>query len=323
MAEPAGVGDKPIGEYGAGWFALTETSLARLLREYWGRKILDQSGMKKDTGVQDFAEEVVAFLSNTAPIELRTPFALLNNTAQQAALNIINDDGNEGKGITITNGSTGDTVNISPEGINFYNIDIGGGGGGGGGGGDSPTNNIMLNNNLQFVQVNQDGDTYPINLSGPTFINNINTITDPPPGEGGGGGRCINETFLFKLEAEIFGRGSPATVNARRQIWNDTTKTYDDGISVPLKTDLVRGPASSGDLVGAFIDCPSGKYYCLTSARGWSGDFYTIYANSPPTLTVNSNCTITMTYTRYMQVFKNGVLKRVVGDDGTELASSD
>lgn len=301
------VGDKPETARGAGWYALTETSLARLTRENWGYRIKDGDGRKKDTGVQDAMDELVAFLANTAPIDQRTPLAINNNTGGNAAINIYNSPQNVDQGITVNNSNTGDYINIAPTGVTFGNT----------------INGDSLTMNNLFQTVRNEGDTsYPVNITAVTDVFNITTIIGGPGGGNDGPGGCVNVIRLFTLQSAIEKHGVDPTVNGMLRTWNVKLGVYEESGPHTLKTDLVRGPAAAGDVVAAVYMCGEKQWYVLTTNKGWSGTFPTIYANSDPVLVIDPGCTITLTYTKYTQVFKDGVLKMVTDEAGVEVASN-
>lgn len=71
-------------------FALTLEAVQGLQREYWGAKIELPDGTIKDTGVQDFAEELIDRLALCANAQ---GTLILNKPADQAAIQINSDTG--------------------------------------------------------------------------------------------------------------------------------------------------------------------------------------------------------------------------------------
>lgn len=303
------VGDKEATARGAGWYALTETSLARLTRENWGFKIKDVDGRKKDTGVQDAMDELVAFLANTAPIDMRTPLAINNNTGGNSALNIYNSPQNYDNGITVNNNGTGDYISIGPTNVTFGNTNTG--------------DSLTMNNLFQTVR-NEGDNSYPINVTTAIDINNVITIIGGPGGGGDGRGGCQNLLRQFILEADIRSRGNPNPVNGTITNFNPDTNAREGGRTYPLKTDLVRGTATAGDTILAYYDCGESEWYAIANHNeGWSGTQDVLYSFNTPTAVINADCTITLTYPEgYHNTYINGLLTEVT-KNGVEQPSTE
>lgn len=76
-----------------GLWALTTEAVQGLVREHWGKKIpVGDSGEKMDTGVQDFASELLARLASQAPIKMPGPLELIQ-PANAPALIVHNNSG--------------------------------------------------------------------------------------------------------------------------------------------------------------------------------------------------------------------------------------
>lgn len=62
------------------FLAFTKDAVKGFLGKFWGGKVRDENGTLKDTGVQEFVEELVARLSAQQPIILDKPLEFLNKT---------------------------------------------------------------------------------------------------------------------------------------------------------------------------------------------------------------------------------------------------
>lgn len=62
------------------FLAFTKDATKAFLGKFWGGKVKDENGTLKDTGVQEFVEELVARLSAQQPIVLDKPLEFLNKT---------------------------------------------------------------------------------------------------------------------------------------------------------------------------------------------------------------------------------------------------
>jgi hypothetical protein len=62
------------------FLAFTKDAVKGFLGKFWGGKVRDENGTLKDTGVQEFVEELVARLSAQGPITLDRPIEFLNKT---------------------------------------------------------------------------------------------------------------------------------------------------------------------------------------------------------------------------------------------------
>lgn len=122
-----------------GLYALTTEAVAGLAREHWGTKIpVGDNGDKMDSGVQLFADELLARLASQAPIDM--PGSLvLNQPANAPAIQI---------------NSHGDGIGDGTIVIQITNID------------NSVTN---VYNDGTITIVNQNGDTTIVNNNGGEF----------------------------------------------------------------------------------------------------------------------------------------------------------
>lgn len=74
----------------AGFLSFSAPLLKRLTREHWGYKITQQDGTIKDSGVQEFAEELLAALASDEPIKLNSTVKLIGPDDGSPAIQIIN-----------------------------------------------------------------------------------------------------------------------------------------------------------------------------------------------------------------------------------------
>jgi hypothetical protein len=77
---------------------------ARLVSRFWGRKITDSEGMRRDTGVTEAMEEVAAVMGARQSIDLTNGPIVINNMTNGPAI-VINNLGteNQTEGVQITN----------------------------------------------------------------------------------------------------------------------------------------------------------------------------------------------------------------------------
>lgn len=74
------------------YYAFTVAAIAGLQREFWGRKIPQPDGSTIDTGVNEFAEELIARLASQDPIQLAGTIKLVG-PANGPTIQIINGGG--------------------------------------------------------------------------------------------------------------------------------------------------------------------------------------------------------------------------------------
>lgn len=243
-------------------FALFETTLPRLKREHFGFKIEDKQGIKKDTGVQDFVDELLGALSDVKPIDMQTPLAMTNNTGGNA---IIVNGGDDDSGIQVNNGD--DSVTLGSGGLTFVNNQFGG----------SPVTWGPVTNVDGSITF---GPTTNLNTS--SIITNIYIEGDTHP-------HSPAVIAKFRLEGTLSKLASPA--NGVRIMCDES----EEGDPVPVYGDFAPGVSESGDKVLAWWDKCEEKWYAFaTNKQFYTGDLVAFITNNP-TFTVNSDCTITVT----------------------------
>lgn len=135
-----------------GLWALTTEAVQGLVREHWGKKIpIGDGGEKMDTGVQEFADELISRLASQAPIQMPGPLELVQ--APNAPAIVVHN--NSGDGVV------GDGIVI----IQIINVD----------------NTVNIYNDGTIETINNEGDV----------IVNITTEGEPFPGGASGSVQVI------------------------------------------------------------------------------------------------------------------------------------
>lgn len=161
-----------------GLWALTTAAVQGIVREHWGRKIpVGESGEKMDTGVNDFAIELMARLASKDPIQMPGPLELIQ-APNAPAIRVFNNsgDGVVGDGtiilqvvnntnvVNITNNGTIQITNNAGDVINV----------GGGGTGASGSLRVLTD---VAVSVSSSGSVSVAGCSATLTVTNTVTIT--------------------------------------------------------------------------------------------------------------------------------------------------
>jgi hypothetical protein len=139
------------------YYAFSADIIQRLTRVFWGSKSTQPDGTKKDSGVQEFSDEIIAALSSQDPIKLNSSIDLI---APETGPSIrIWGDGDQ---IHIIN-NEGDVTTV-----NITNTTTGGGGTGGATGTATVLTGVSVGVSLAGVTIDTSGLSINISVSGCT-----------------------------------------------------------------------------------------------------------------------------------------------------------
>lgn len=127
--------------------ALFRDATARILGSNWGARITDaESNEPKDTGVQQFAEELAAILSSEKPIELYEPIKVIRRY-DGPIFQVVDDPGLGTNPFQQTTRPNGDVTNDTGGSTGGGSTPSGGGSGGGG------TSTVIINDNTTSLVI--------------------------------------------------------------------------------------------------------------------------------------------------------------------------
>lgn len=260
----------------AGMYSLFERTIPRLKRENFGFRIKDVDGIARDTGVQDFVDELIGAFSDIAPIDLRTPLAVNNNSGGDA---IIINGGDTDNGITI-NSNDNSSVHLGPSGLTW-------------------TTNYGDTITLGGITVNEGG-TQVFNIS--NIVSNItNSVIQ------------IDNHFHTASVFEMF--RLDGILSKEDDVQTGTMLLCEGDAEEPtvLDGEFIPGESVGGDIVLAWHDpCAASEawYPIATNHKFFTGSFLAWRTASDISVTVNDECQVVVDGL-HQHVVKDGLIHSV------------